>query len=94
MFFRLSRIRDWAHPILIPFVVSGYLLSRPDFFESYTNLIYMLIVSTLGLSFWYSINDFFDSEADKLKPHNRNVISLGLLGRKEAGLFSLVSFMG
>ncbi len=48
----------------------------------------MIVFSALALAFGYSINDFYDSKFDKLKPDTKNVITLGLIGRREAALFS------
>lgn len=90
-YFRLTRMTEWVthfFPILVGFVFALWEKGIDDFYM-------MPLLMNLFISFLFfqaaafSMNECFDSECDKLKKNNKNVISKGRISKADGMAFSV-----
>lgn len=91
---RLSRWREHL-PFTIPLTIIGGLLAvEPEAAQVDWRLFAVLAANVLAMSFAFMVNDIEDAPDDALDQHKRrhNVISSGLLSRREGMILSALTF--
>ncbi len=92
---RLTRWRE-HFPFTVPLTIVGGLLAlEPSASSVDWRLFAVLMANLLAMSFAFMLNDIEDAPDDALDPDKRahNVISSGLLGRREALAFTWAIFL-
>ena len=83
------RIKDVAYWFLIALL--GFLIGVSDLSVAVNFLPFIIFIATTFtvLSFTFAINNYYDTESDKINPKrvNKNVISTGILSKKNFYFF-------